>query len=112
MNGYDFAGLCAEPPLKKDRLTLDDGREVVLYELPIGVVAEIQTIASDEMAEKAISLTIARIAAQSLLGRPPTDEELQQLSDTFGASQVMRIYYEALHLSALSNDAVDKEKKD
>ena len=106
-----FAELCSEPPMKRAPLTLEDGREVILHELPIGVMADIQEVASGDGGDT-ITRTIARVAAWSLLGRLPSDDELCQFSERFGASQVMRIYYQALKLSSLSENAVEQEKKD
>ncbi len=107
-----FAELCSQPPMRQEPLTLEDGREVTLHELPIGVMADIQSVAGADGGDHDITRTIARVAAQSLLGRVPTEDELRQFSECFGASQVMRIYYQALKLSSLSEDAVGQEKKD
>ena len=112
MNGEDFIRLCEQAPRKHKPVTLDDGRTVTLYELPIGVMSDIQRVAADDQPSMDMTDTIASVAAHALLGRTPTDQEQQTLADSFGASQVMCIYYEALRLSSLAAGAIEHEKKD
>ena len=112
MNGEDFIRLCEQAPRKHKTVTMDDGRSITLYELPIGVMSDIQRVAGDEQPENDMTDTIAGVAAHALLGHTPTDQEKQALADSFGASQVMRIYYEALKLSSLAAGAIEQEKKD
>ena len=104
-----FAELLADPPLRNEPLKLDDGRECLIYELPIGVIDSIRKISEDDSGTNLQE--VARVAAHALSGKPPTAEETEQVVKTFGSSSVMKIYFAALKFSQLTPDAVSKEKK-
>ncbi|PJE80693.1 hypothetical protein CI610_00354 [invertebrate metagenome] len=95
------------PPLGKETLTLASGHEVTVYELPIGAMTDIQSYAEDQGDTRAI----VRVVAQSLLGRKPSDGEMEKVEQTFGVTQVMKIYHCALKLSRVDGGGVDEEKK-
>lgn len=104
-----FAELLAEPPLRTETLKLDDGRECLIHELPIGVIDHIRRI-SDEDSGGDLK-EVAWVATHALSGKPPTSEETEQVIKTFGSSSVMKIYFAALKFSQLTPDAVSDKKK-
>ncbi len=106
-----LAELLKSPPLKTEPLTLPDGRSVTLHELPVAVIDEVQKVGEQSEHDDSLMKKITRIAAHALAGRPPTDDELKTIGDTFGASVVMFIYYEALKFSRLGPNSLNETKK-
>ena len=91
-------------------LTLEDGRECRLHELPIGVIEKVRTLSEGKEQDVRLD-TIAFVAAHALTGCKPNDDEVRQLVESFGASTVMQIYIEAIKFSQLTPVAVEQEKK-
>lgn len=110
-----FTDLLEQPPVLKSGVgTLPDGREYTLYELPCSALVEISRIAKDAQAGGTdVSLRdIAAIAAQALLGRPATDDEIDALIEKFAESTLKHIYQDALKFAKLGEEALRDAKKD
>ena len=112
MMALTFQELLAQPPLKQTTVTLPDGRDITLHELPVSVLEQVQRVGQQkEDGVSHLMHNVTRVVAHALTGRPPTEEEVQDVMETFGASAVMFIYYEALKFSRLGPDALDETKK-
>lgn len=108
----DFEGLAARPPMKTTSVTLPDGQQVQMFELPLSVIEDVQEIGQQGDGNvRQLMDNIVRVVAHSLLGRSPTVDELQQIRETFGSSAVMFLYYEALNFSRLGPNSLDEAKK-
>ncbi len=107
-----FEDLLNNPPLKTTTITLPDKREVRLYELPLSVMKYVQSVGREgKDGVNSVMDSITLVAAHALMGRPPEKKDMDALSERFGTTAVMFIYYEALKFSRLGPDALEETKK-
>lgn len=107
-----FEELLNNPPLKTTTITLPDKRQVQLYELPLSVMKYVQSVGREgEDGVSHVMDSITLVATQALMGRPPQQEDMDAMSERFGTTAVMFIYYEALKFSRLGPDALEETKK-
>lgn len=107
-----FSDLLENPPLKSTTITLPDGRDVQLHELPLSVMKYVQRVGKDgEDGVSNVMDSITLVATQALMGRPPEKTDMDTMSERFGTTAVMFIYYEALKFSRLGPDALNDTKK-
>ena len=105
----DFEGLLCDPPALKSRTaTLPDGREYTLYDLPASVLDRVYAMSR----EKTLPIREAAIvAAQSMLGRIPEEEEVTRMLDNLGADTILSLFRRALDVSGINDDTVGEAKK-
>lgn len=106
--------LATPPAMAKGAVTLPDGRQCEIHELPCSVLEEVTRISKNALENNEdISIReVARIAAFAVLGREPKKTDINQMLEKFGPQMIGHLYQKALRFSQLGDEALSDAKKD